>query len=118
MTDELRQMQIQQLELMQGTERLISTCSKRTDTDFPDAPMNADGTRLFELNWELIDVSIEFGTALFAASEAGLLTPEEYRELGDQFYKALKLCVRASTVILAPGHAGASQGINVLGAPR
>ena len=49
MTDELRQMQIQQLELMQ-------------------------------------------------------VTPEEYRELGDQFCKALKLYKRANTVIVAAGH--------------
>ena len=104
MTNELRQMQIQQLKLMQGTERLISACSNKKIRDYPDAPMNADGTRLLELNWELLGASIEFGTALFAASEADLLTPEEYRELGDQFCKALKLYVRANTVIRAPGH--------------
>jgi hypothetical protein len=99
MTDELRQMQIQQLELMQGTERLISTCSKTKIRDYPDAPMNADGTRLLEINGELIDVSIKFATAFLDANEAHLLTPGEYRELGDQNLKAQKISACANRVI-------------------
>src|ERR1017187_6350668 len=103
MTDELRKLQIEQTKLMQRTERLISTCSKQTDIDFPDPKTIADRSRLLELNWELLDASIEFGTVLFAASKADLPTPE-YRELGDEFCKALKLYMRADTVIRAPGH--------------
>ena len=99
MTDELRQMQIQQLELMLGTERLISACSKTKIRDYPDAPMNADGTRLLELNGELLEISIEFGIAFCDASEADLLTPEEFRELADQLRKAVRLNQRADLVI-------------------
>jgi hypothetical protein len=103
MTDELREMQIQQLTLMQGTEGLISTCSKTKVRDYPDAPMNADGTRLLEINGDLIDVTVKFAIAFLRANEAHPLTPEEYREFHDQIGTALRLCVRARTVIRTLG---------------
>lgn len=97
-------MQIQQLELMQGTERLISTCSNTKIRDYPDAPMNVDITRLIVISDELLGVSIKFAIVFLDANEAHPLTPEEYRELHDQIGTALKLCVRARTVIRALGH--------------
>ena len=53
MTDDLRELQIQQLTLMQGTERLISTCSKTRIRDYPDPKTIAHGARLREISGEL-----------------------------------------------------------------
>jgi hypothetical protein len=76
MTDELRELQIQQLELMQGTERLISTCSKHTDIGFPEPKTIADITRLIVISDDLLGVSIKFAIVFLEANEAHPLTPE------------------------------------------
>jgi hypothetical protein len=99
MTDELRQIQIEQLKLIQAAEALISTCSKRKIRDYPGAPINRNGFRLMKVGGELVDVSIKFTIAFLDANEAHLLTPEEYRELSDQNLKAQKISARAIRVL-------------------
>ena len=77
----------------------MSTCSKKKIRDHPDALMNADGRRLLRLGRELVDVSIKFTIAFRDANNAQLLTPKEYRELGDQNLRAQKISSRAIRVI-------------------